>query len=305
MNSCAASVTMTSNGLLLIDKPQGVTSHDVVGHVRRVLNEQRVGHAGTLDPMATGLLILGVGPSTRLLRFAQSEVKRYEGVVTFGERTDSLDADGTVIETKPVPTLTQEMVDAAASSLFGDQEQIPPMVSAIKVNGQRLHALAREGVVIDRKPRWITVYELSLARLDDTHWSFDVTCSVGTYVRVLMSDLAERLGTVGHLSALRRLSSGSHHVGDALTYYELDNRISEDVPVLLAPRSFVEHLESIQVSGEEEKKLRMGQRVALEPRESEEIAALNDAGHLVGVLRRRGDVWQPVVILPDVSETSE
>lgn len=305
MNSCAASVTMTSNGLLLIDKPQGVTSHDVVGHVRRVLNEQRVGHAGTLDPMATGLLILGVGPSTRLLRFAQSEVKRYEGVVTFGERTDSLDADGTVIETKPVPTLTQETVDAAASSLFGDQEQIPPMVSAIKVNGQRLHALAREGVVIDRKPRWITVYELSLARLDDTHWSFDVTCSVGTYVRVLMSDLAERLGTVGHLSALRRLSSGSHHVGDALTYYELDNRISEDVPVLLAPRSFVEHLESIQVSGEEEKKLRMGQRVALEPRESEEIAALNDAGHLVGVLRRRGDVWQPVVILPDVSETSE
>jgi tRNA pseudouridine55 synthase len=305
MSSCAASVTMTSNGLLLIDKPQGVTSHDVVGHVRRVLNEQRVGHAGTLDPMATGLLILGVGPSTRLLRFAQSEVKRYEGVVTFGVRTDSLDADGTVIETAPVPNLTQETVDAAAASLFGDQEQIPPMVSAIKVNGQRLHALAREGVVIDRKPRWITVYELSLARLDETRWSFDVTCSVGTYVRVLMSDLAERLGTVGHLSALRRLSSGSHHVGDALTYYELDNRISEDVPVLLAPRAFVEHLESLRVSDEEEKKLRMGQRVALEPRESEEIAALNDAGHLVGVLRRRGDSWQPVVILPGMAEASD
>jgi tRNA pseudouridine55 synthase len=305
MNSCVASVTMTNNGLLLIDKPQGVTSHDVVGHVRRVLNEQRVGHAGTLDPMATGLLILGVGPSTRLLRFAQSEVKRYEGVVTFGVRTDSLDADGTVIETAPVPTLTKERVDAAGSSLFGDQEQIPPMVSAIKVNGQRLHALAREGVVIDRKPRWITVFELSLAPLDETRWSFDVTCSVGTYVRVLMSDLAERLGTVGHLSALRRLSSGSHHVGDALTYYELDNRISEDAPVLLAPRAFVENLESIQVSAEEEKKLRMGQRVALEPRESEEIAALNDAGHLVGVLRRRGDSWQPVVILPGVGETSE
>ena len=296
---------MTNNGLLLIDKPQGVTSHDVVGHVRRVLNEQRVGHAGTLDPMATGLLILGVGPSTRLLRFAQSEVKRYEGVVTFGARTDSLDADGTVLETAPVPILTQETVDAAAAGLFGDHEQIPPMVSAIKVNGQRLHALAREGVVIDRKPRWITVYELSLSPIDETHWSFDVTCSVGTYVRVLMSDLAERLGTLGHLSALRRLASGSHHVGDALTYYELDNRISEDVPVLLAPRAFVEHLESIQVSDDDEKKLRMGQRVALEPRESEEIAALNDAGHLVGVLRRRGDSWQPVVILPSVAEPSE
>ncbi len=127
-----------------------------------------------------------------------------------------------------MPTLTQEDVNAAASSLFGDQEQIPPMVSALKVNGQRLHALAREGVVIDRQPRWITVYELSLAPLDEHHWSFDVTCSVGTYVRVLMCDLAERLGTVGHLSALRRLSSGPIDVGDALTYYELDNRVSED-----------------------------------------------------------------------------
>src|ERR1700677_4655724 len=148
---------MTSNGLLLIDKPQGVTSHDVVGHVRRVLNEQRVGHAGTLDPMATGLLILGVGSSTRLLRFAQSEIKRYEGVVTFGVRTDSLDADGTVVETATVPELSQETVNAAIAGLLGEQEQIPPMVSAIKVNGQRLHALAREGVVIERAPRTITV----------------------------------------------------------------------------------------------------------------------------------------------------
>jgi tRNA pseudouridine55 synthase len=296
---------MTSNGLLLIDKPQGVTSHDVVGHVRRVLNEQRVGHAGTLDPMATGLLILGVGPSTRLLRFAQSEIKRYEGAVTFGVRTDSLDADGAVIETATVPELSPETVNAAITGLLGEQEQVPPMVSAIKVNGQRLHALARDGVVIERAPRTITVHELSLAPLDESHWSFEVTCSVGTYVRVLLSDLAERLGTIGHLSALRRLSSGTHNVRDALTYYQLDERISEDAPVLLPPRSFVEHLVSVTVSDDEERRLRMGQRVALDQRDVGEIAAINEAGDLVGVLRRRGEVWQPVVVLPRADGTSE
>jgi tRNA pseudouridine55 synthase len=296
---------MTSNGLLLIDKPQGVTSHDVVGHVRRVLNEQRVGHAGTLDPMATGLLILGVGSSTRLLRFAQSEIKRYEGVVTFGVRTDSLDADGTVVETATVPELSQETVNAAIAGLLGEQEQIPPMVSAIKVNGQRLHALAREGVVIERAPRTITVHELTLAPLDESRWTFDVTCSVGTYVRVLLSDLAERLGTIGHLSALRRLSSGTHHVRDALTYYQLDDRISEDATILLPPRSFVEHLVSVTVSDDEERRLRMGQRVALDRHDDGEIAAINEAGDLVGVVRRRGEVWQPVVVLPRIDGTSE
>jgi tRNA pseudouridine55 synthase len=302
---CDVNITMTSNGLLLIDKPQGVTSHDVVGHVRRVLNEQRVGHAGTLDPMATGLLILGVGSSTRLLRFAQSEIKRYEGVVTFGVRTDSLDADGAVVETAAVPNLSPAMVNAAIAGLLGEQEQIPPMVSAIKVNGQRLHALAREGVVIERAPRTITVHELSLAPLDEARWTFDVTCSVGTYVRVLLSDLAERLGTIGHLSALRRLSSGTHHVRDALTYYQLDDRISEDATVLLPPRSFVEHLVSVTVSDDEERRLRMGQRVALDRQDDGEIAAINEAGDLVGVVRRRGEVWQPVVVLPRIDGSSE
>lgn len=296
---------MTNNGLLLIDKPQGVTSHDVVGHVRRVLNEQRVGHAGTLDPMATGLLILGVGASTRLLRFAQDEIKRYEGVLALGVRTDSLDADGAVTETAPVPSLSQENVDAVVQGLLGEQEQIPPMVSAIKINGQRLHALAREGVVIDRKPRWITVHEMTLAPIDAAHWSFDVTCSVGTYVRVLMSDLAERLGTVGHLSALRRLSSGTHHVGDALTYYELDNRVSQDVPVLQPPRAFVEHLITVSITEEDERRLRMGQRITLEQSEGSEIAALSEAGNLVGILRRRGETWQPVVVLPNVDGPPE
>jgi len=208
----------TNNGLLLVDKPQGLTSHDVVARVRRILHEKKVGHAGTLDPMATGLLVLAVGPSTRLLRFAQSETKRYVGAVQFGAATDSLDADGVVTQVLPVPTLTTETVDAAAKMMLGKQEQTPPMVSAIKVDGQRLHELARRGVEVERQAREIEVTVFTLTATDDpTVWRFDVVCSVGTYVRVLLSDLAQRLGTVGHLVELRRLASGSHVVEDART----------------------------------------------------------------------------------------
>jgi len=290
----------TSSGLLLIDKPRGLTSHDVVARVRLVMNERRVGHAGTLDPMATGLLVLAVGPSTRLLRFAQSEIKRYEGVVTFGARTDSLDADGVVVERREVPMLTVESVNARAASMLGSQSQIPPMVSALKIKGKRLHQLARAGVVVEREARAITVQSFSLAPSNVVNqWSFDVTCSVGTYVRVLLSDLAERLDTIGHLSALRRLSSGAHRVDEALSLDQLEERVREGLDVLQPPRAFVTELEEIVVSAEDERRLRMGQRVSLDGPREDEIAALSAAGSLVAVLRRRGETWQPSVVLPD------
>jgi tRNA pseudouridine55 synthase len=290
----------TSSGLLLIDKPSGLTSHDVVARVRLVMNERRVGHAGTLDPMATGLLVLAVGPSTRLLRFAQSEIKRYEGVVTFGVRTDSLDADGVVVERREVPVLTVESVNALAASMLGSQSQIPPMVSALKIKGKRLHELARAGVVVEREARAITVQSFSLAPSNVVNdWSFDVTCSVGTYVRVLLSDVAERLDTIGHLSALRRLSSGLHHVDEALSFDQLEGRVREGLDVLQPPRAFVTELEEIVVSAEDERRLRMGQRVSLDGPREDEIAALNAAGSLVAVLRRRGETWQPSVVLPN------
>jgi tRNA pseudouridine55 synthase len=296
----------TSNGLLLLDKPQGVTSHDAVDHVRRVLSERRVGHAGTLDPMATGLLVIAVGPSTRLLRFAQSETKRYEGVVTFGVRTDSLDADGEVLERRDVPAFSVDAVNEQAAAMLGSQQQTPPMVSAIKVKGRRLHELAREGVEVEREPRTIRIDDFRVAPIDDVTWSFDVTCSTGTYVRVLLSDLAERLGTIGHLSALRRLSSGHHDVRDALTYSEFEDRVSLGATVLAPPRTFVEHLPSVTVSELDEQRLRRGQRVDVETPEGDEFAALNDAGSLVAVVRRRGDTVQPVVVLPgDVANARE
>ncbi len=289
----------TSNGLLLVDKPAGLTRHDVVARVRRILHEKKVGHAGTLDPMATGLLVLAVGPSTRLLRFAQSETKRYAGAVKFGVATDSLDADGVVVVERPVPPLTREVVDAAATAMLGTQAQTPPMVSAIQIDGQRLHELARRGVEVDRPPREITVSAFTLTPGDDDSvWRFDVECSVGTYVRVLLSDLARNLGTVGHLVELRRLASGSHAVDDALTLEALADIVARGDAVLAPPAAFVTALEHVTLSDDQARAMRMGQRVTIvETLNGDEIAAMDAGGALIGILRRRDDSWQPELVL--------
>jgi tRNA pseudouridine55 synthase len=296
----------TSNGLLLVDKPKGLTSHDVVARVRRILHEKKVGHAGTLDPMATGLLVLAVGPSTRLLRFAQSETKRYSGAVRLGVATDSLDADGAVVDEQPVPALTRELVDATASTMLGTQWQTPPMVSAIKVDGQRLHALARRGVEVERSAREITVSSFVLTPSDDAAlWRFDVVCSVGTYVRVLLSDLAVALGTLGHLVELRRLASGPHSVENALTLDELAAKCAHGDAVLAAPSTFVTALEHVTLGDEQTRAMRMGQRVALaETFHGDEIAAMDSSDDLVGILSRRNETWKPELVLASRDESA-
>jgi tRNA pseudouridine55 synthase len=288
----------TSSGLILIDKPAGLTSHDVVARLRKLFNERRIGHAGTLDPMATGLLVVAVGPSTRLLRFAQAQTKRYVGTVRLGEATDSLDADGTVIATAPVPELSLEQVNALAATMVGSQSQVPPMVSALKVGGRRLHEMAREGIEIERAPRDIVIQSFTLAPRDErSEWDFDVTCSVGTYVRVLLRDLSAKMGTVGHLTALRRISSGTHDVRDAHTLEEL-SALDDVTSVLAPPVRLVEGLESRVLEDSDVAKMRMGQRVTLdEVFWGEEIAALDEEGELVGVLRRRGDLWKPEIVM--------
>lgn len=296
----------TSSGLLLIDKPRGLTSHDVVARVRRILHQKKVGHAGTLDPMATGLLVLAVGPSTRLLRFAQSEEKRYVGAVRFGVATDSLDADGAVVEQRPVPALTSEIVHVASAAMLGPQDQTPPMVSAIQIDGQRLHELARRGVEVERPTRAITVTAFALTATEDPSvWRFDVECSVGTYVRVLLSDLAERLGTVGHLVELRRLASGAHSVENALTLETLSDVVTSGGTVLAPPATFVTSLEHVTLSDERMRAMRMGQRVALEQSfDGEEIAALDVDGELIGILQRRDDSWKPELVLASPEQST-
>jgi len=288
----------TSSGLLLIDKAGGLTSHDVVARLRKLFDERRIGHAGTLDPLATGLLVVAVGPSTRLLRFAQSETKRYTGTVRLGVATDSLDADGAVTRVAPVPAFSAVQINQMAATMIGRQSQVPPMVSALKVSGRRLHELAREGIEVERAPREIVIENFELtASSEEDRWDFDVTCSVGTYVRVLLSDLSEKMGTVGHLTALRRISSGAHHVQDAHRLDELAEL--QDVRSALEPAArFVEGLESAVLDDADVAKMRMGQRLELaQVFLGDEIAAMDRSGALVGVLRRRATLWKPEIVM--------
>jgi tRNA pseudouridine55 synthase len=265
------------------------------------LKERRVGHAGTLDPMATGLLVLGVGPATRLLRFAQSETKHYTGTVQFGVATDSLDADGAVIATAPVPTVTPDLLAPALAALTGDIEQVPPMVSALKVNGKRLHELAREGVEVERQPRPVTITSFALNPTSDpTRWDFDVVCSVGTYVRVLLADLAVSLGTLGHLVALRREASGSHSAAQAWTLERLAEAVERGDHVLEAPAAFVSGLAKVTLGEDDVRRLRLGQRPRRQGEDlAGEVAALDTHGNLVAIVRARGDAWQPELVMAD------
>lgn len=296
----------TSNGLLLVDKPQGLTSHDVVARVRKVMNERRVGHAGTLDPMATGLLVIAVGPSTRLLRFAQGERKRYTGTLKLGVATDSLDADGQVTDEQPVTLSSPEAMQAFATAMLGPQRQTPPMVSAVKVGGRRLHELARQGLEVEREARDIDIIDFKVgATADSSVWAFEVECTVGTYVRVLLSDLAARAGTVGHLTSLRRVSSGSHHVSNAVTLEQLEAGTNATA-LLAAPLSFVEALESTRLDPDQERRMRMGQQIEVVGTfAGYEIAALDAHGALAAILRRRGGNWKPEVVLPAEASSAQ
>lgn len=282
------------NGVVLVDKPAGWTSHDVVAKLRGILKERRIGHAGTLDPMATGLLVIAVGPCTRLLQYATATTKTYTGTVRLGSSTDSLDADGDVIATMPVPILSEAQVNAAAATLTGHQMQIPPMVSAIKVEGQKLYELAREGKEIERAPRPVVIHAFSLTPASDTDWNFVAEVSAGTYIRVLASDLAVTLGTVGHLVALRRVASGQARVEGALTL----ERIAEEGSAALAPPlTLVDHLPRREVTDDEQVALRQGKRIDANVG-AHEIAVATHAGEVVAMLTRRGHQWQPSVVLP-------
>jgi tRNA pseudouridine55 synthase len=207
----------TTHGVAVVDKPAGVTSHDVVGMIRRRFDERQVGHAGTLDPDATGVLVVAVGMATRLLRYVGDSRKRYTGEVVLGIETDTLDASGVVTATHEMAGVTLEAAErVVAAHLTGDIVQVPPMVSALKVDGRRLHELAREGIEVERSPRPVTIYEFDV--VDGAQpgvLSIDVTCSSGTYVRTLAADLGRLLGGGAHLRRLRRLAVGSFTIEEA------------------------------------------------------------------------------------------
>jgi tRNA pseudouridine55 synthase len=204
------------DGALLIDKPAGPTSHDVVDIIRRNFGIKKVGHCGTLDPAATGLLIIVLGKATKLSEKLMADDKVYEGTMKFGATTSSYDADGDVTATAPVPPLTVEQLNEASKSFVGDHLQTPPMVSAVKIDGVPLYKLARKGVEVERKPRLIHIYTYKFSSYTEPVGVFRVACTKGTYVRSLAHDLGQKIGCGAHLASLRRLVSGKFDVADAI-----------------------------------------------------------------------------------------
>lgn len=217
------------DGVLLVDKAQGMTSHDVVAITRRSLNTKKVGHCGTLDPLATGLLIITVGRGTKIQDLLMSEDKEYVGTLKFGETTTSQDADGEVVESKPVDDFSREAVDRAFAKFHGDFYQTPPMVSAIKKDGVPLYKLARQGKEVVREPRFVHVYAHEILEMRLPEIDFRVVCSKGFYVRTYAHDIGAELGCGAHLRALRRTKSGKFQVQGAITVEELKTLPREEI----------------------------------------------------------------------------
>lgn len=224
-----------ANGILIVDKPDGWTSQDVAAKLRGVFHEKRVGHGGTLDPMATGVLPIFIGRATRGVEFFESAEKEYIAGLRLGTVTNTQDTTGEALETNPV-TVTREDVEAALRRFTGELDQLPPMYSAIKINGQKLYELARRGQEVARRPRSITIHALELLEGEGADWTIRVRCSKGTYVRTLCHDLGRALGCGGCMSSLRRTRAGSFTLAQAVTMQQvLDFAAGQDPQQLLMP----------------------------------------------------------------------
>lgn len=287
------------DGIAVVDKDAGWTSHDVVAKARGILGTRKVGHSGTLDPDATGVLLLGVGRVTRLLRFLTVLPKSYTGEVVLGSETTTLDASGTVTATHDVGGVTLDAARAAAGGLVGEIDQIPPMVSAVKVGGRRLHELARAGEDIERKARPVTVHRFDVVGFGavgpggEPVLRIEVDCSSGTYVRVLAADLGRALGSGAHLRNLRRTAIGSFTLADARPVEGLE---------LLPPVTALRDYPSVTVDGETAAMVShgrvLGRDVIAAPAGDGPWAVLDESGDLLAVYQaHRADTLKPAVVV--------
>lgn len=248
------------NGVLVVDKPKGITSFDVVREVRRALGVKKVGHTGTLDPMATGVLPICIGDGTKIAQFITEATKAYDATVKLGSTTDTLDAEGKVLETRPVPGVTRELLEAALTKFRGPLLQIPPMYSAIKVGGKRLYELARAGEEIERKPREVTVFDLQLRDFSADEFKISVRSSKGFFVRSLAADLGEALGCGAHLCALRRTQSGPFVLAQSIPLTEVSK-----TSTLVGLNDSLKDLPELQVNDVEAARVRHGGVVEVSP----------------------------------------
>lgn len=277
-------------GFLNIDKPQGITSHDVVSRVRRVAGTRKVGHAGTLDPLATGVLIVGVGRATRLIEYIVGQPKSYLTTIRLGQATNTYDADGEVVEEKRV-RVTDEQLRIAIEQFVGEIEQIPPMFSAIKKNGQPLYKLARKGEEVERDARVVTISRIQVVDRIGDNVRLAVDCSTGTYIRSLAHDLGQVLGCGGHVAMLRRTRVGEFSADSALPLTSLttENLSSHLHPLDVA----VAHLPHLEADPIETAMLRVGKQIPRNDNPAPLVAAYADDGSFLGVLRQRDANWQP------------
>lgn len=280
-----------ADGLLLVDKPAGITSHDVLDRVRRVLGMRRIGHAGTLDPFATGLLILLVNRATRLLPFLDGEPKVYRATVTFGARTTTDDRDGEILAEAPPPE--QIVVERALARLTGHLLQRPPAFSAKKVGGTRAYDAARRGQPLELEPVGVTVYEWRVIGRDGANLDVEIECSAGTYVRALARDLGEATGSAAHLSALRRVRSGSFDVAQARTLDAIESGSVAILPTAAAVRQLPQQ----DLDDLDAKRVTHGRDVAA--RVAGDVIALSHHAALLAVAVRDGEQLRPKVVLRD------
>jgi tRNA pseudouridine55 synthase len=300
------SLGVTTHGLVVVDKPAGWTSHDVVGKLRKIYGQRRVGHAGTLDPDATGVLLVGLGRATRLLRFLQDTTKAYRGTVSFGIATTTLDASGDVLEQRPMP-VTRDEVEVAAQRFVGDIDQLPPMVSAVKVGGRRLHELARKGEDVERSPRRVHVSRLEIEEFEPGPYpqaTVVVECSSGTYIRSLAADLAGALGGLAHLAGLRRLQVGSFTLDEA---HPLESVEADPDRFVLAPVTAMRDLQRLDVDVEQARAVAHGVTFPApslapgeEPAGPGPFAMVGPDGELLAVYERRRSAVRPAVVLAPV-----
>lgn len=286
-------------GILLVDKPQGITSHDVVSRARRALNTRKIGHAGTLDPMATGLLVLGVGPATRLLTYLVGLDKTYEATIRLGVSTDSDDADGVETARADAASVADAQIAAGIAALTGEITQVPSTVSAIKIGGKRAYDLARAGEHVELKARAVTVTRFEIVSISRAAETIDVEvvvdCSSGTYIRALARDLGASLGVGGHLTALRRTHVGSFSVSDAVTEITAESPLRDEATVAS------DVLGALPVTDDEARDLRHGKRLtgAASRLTPPRAAAIAPDGSLVGIVERRGDDVKSVMNMPE------
>jgi len=282
--------TRPIDALLLVDKPAGITSHDVVSFARRALGERRIGHAGTLDPFATGLLVLLTGRATRVLPYVDGEPKEYEATIRWGAETDTDDATGAITREAPPPSL--EAISAGIASLTGRIEQVPPDYSAKQVGGRRAHAAARKGapLALAAVPVQVDGWRVRENREGET--DVTIVCGAGTYIRALARDLGRATGSAAHLSALRRTRSGPFDVSSATTFADLrDGRAT-----LRSPREAIPSLAEQRMSAEDAARLARGMRVGASV-EGARAALVDESGALLAIAERSDAEWQPRVVL--------